>query len=154
VFLVSAVNPVSLHPLSVHTLRVQVQVFDTDAYGVVWHGTYARWLEQSRVALLQTAGYILDKPGTADGLLFPVTHLDVQYLAPAAMMDWLTIETTMTREGVFVVASSVIHREDGAVCVRAQVTLAPVRATDWRPVRKLPEPLATLLRPTPPFVTA
>lgn len=93
---------------------------------------------------------MLDKPGTPDGLLFPVTRLDVQYLAPAAMMDWLTIETTMTREGVFVVASSVIARDDGAVCVRARVTLAPVRATDWRPVRKLPEPLATLLSPPTP----
>ena len=32
-----------------HTFEQKVYYSDTDAYGVVWHGSYLRWLEMGRV---------------------------------------------------------------------------------------------------------
>ncbi len=37
-------------------LEYKVQYADTDAYGVVWHGTYLRWMEAGRVEWLFSKG--------------------------------------------------------------------------------------------------
>ena len=36
-----------------NVLNFKVQYADTDAYGVVWHGSYLRWMEEGRVKLLE-----------------------------------------------------------------------------------------------------
>ena len=42
-----------------HIFEQQVFYSDTDAYGVVWHGSYLRWLEMGRVYLCEKAGLFL-----------------------------------------------------------------------------------------------
>ena len=36
--------------------ETKVYYSDTDAYGVVWHGAYLRWLEKGRADLCNTLG--------------------------------------------------------------------------------------------------
>ena len=39
-----------------NTFETRVYYSDTDAYGVVWHGAYLRWLEKGRVDLCNDLG--------------------------------------------------------------------------------------------------
>ena len=39
-----------------HTFEQKVYYSDTDSYGVVWHGSYLRWLEMGRVELCNEMG--------------------------------------------------------------------------------------------------
>lgn len=42
--------------MKIHTMKQKVYYADTDAYGVVWHGAYLRWLEAARVELCEAMG--------------------------------------------------------------------------------------------------
>ena len=44
-----------------HEFEQKVFYSDTDAYGVVWHGSYLRWMEIGRVELCEKVGYSLTK---------------------------------------------------------------------------------------------
>ena len=75
-----------------HTFETKVYYADTDAYGVVWHGAYLRWLEKGRVELCDMLGLDLIAMKKADVLL-PVTNMNVRYKASAKLNDDIIIET-------------------------------------------------------------
>jgi acyl-CoA thioester hydrolase len=79
-----------------YVFETTVYIPDTDCYGIVWHGTYLRWMDYARNQLLEQAG-LFSTPTDADesieGLLFPVVHLALDYKHPAKLADPLTIET-------------------------------------------------------------
>lgn len=75
-----------------HTYETKVYYADTDAYGVVWHGSYLRWLERGRVELCNQLGLNLIEMKKADVLL-PVTNMNVRYKASARLNDNVIIET-------------------------------------------------------------
>ena len=61
-----------------HAFKTQVFYSDTDAYGVVWHGSYLRWLEMGRVLLCEKAGYKLSELERND-IVLPVAELNIKY---------------------------------------------------------------------------
>ena len=75
-----------------HIFETKVYYSDTDAYGVVWHGAYLRWLEKGRVDLCELLGLDLVTLKKAD-ILLPVTNMNVKYKASARMNDNVIIET-------------------------------------------------------------
>ncbi len=75
-----------------HSFETKVYYADTDAYGVVWHGAYLRWLERGRVDLCNELGLDLVTMKQLDVLL-PVTNMNVKYKASARLKDNLIIET-------------------------------------------------------------
>lgn len=77
-----------------HEFKQKVFYSDTDAYGVVWHGSYLRWLEMGRIGLCEIAGYSLSKLYEADVTL-PVVELNVRYKSPAKLEDELLITTEL-----------------------------------------------------------
>ena len=72
--------------------ETKVYYSDTDAYGVVWHGAYLRWLEKGRVDLCNTLGLDLVSMRKMD-ILLPVTNMNVKYKASAKLDDAIIIET-------------------------------------------------------------
>ena len=62
-----------------HAFSTQVFYSDTDAYGVVWHGSYLRWLEMGRVMLCEKAGY---------KIIFPVEET-VSAISPMQLEDFV-----------------------------------------------------------------
>lgn len=78
-----------------HEFKQKVFYSDTDAYGVVWHGSYLRWLEMGRIGLCEIAGYSLSKLYEADVTL-PVVELNVRYKSPAKLEDELLIVTELS----------------------------------------------------------
>ena len=77
------------------TIKIQYKVhfFDTDTMGVVHHSNYIRWFEIGRVEYLRSIGIDLNDM-MLDGILFPITKVEVQYHSPAYFDDLLEIETT------------------------------------------------------------
>lgn len=75
-----------------HIFETRVYYADTDAYGVVWHGAYLRWLEKGRVELCNMLGLDLIEMKNMDVLL-PVTNMNVRYKASAKLNDNIIIET-------------------------------------------------------------
>jgi acyl-CoA thioester hydrolase len=75
-----------------HTLRVRYQ--ETDQMKVVYHANYLNWFEIGRTEWVREAG-ITYRDMEEQGLLLPVTHLEVSFLQPAHYDDWITICTHM-----------------------------------------------------------
>lgn len=79
-----------------HTFEQQVFYSDTDAYGVVWHGSYLRWLEMGRVLYCEQLGLDLISLKEND-IVIPVTNLNVRYKASAKLNDKLIIKTKVSK---------------------------------------------------------
>ena len=77
-----------------HHLPIRVYYEDTDFSGVVYHASYLRFMERGRTELIRDLGIdqsALFDEGTA--LAFAVRAMQIEFLKPALMDDWLTIET-------------------------------------------------------------
>jgi len=75
-------------------VQEKVRFVETDMMGVVHHSNYFRWFEMGRVEYLRQAGILLAEL-MADGIVFPITHVDCQYKAPAKFDDYIRIEATL-----------------------------------------------------------
>ena len=90
-----------------HAFNTQVFYSDTDSYGVVWHGSYLRWLEMGRVLLCEKAGFKLSQLEKED-IVLPVAELNIQYKNSAKLEDKITIKTKVAEYGRFYVT---FHQE-------------------------------------------
>ncbi|MGF3024666.1 tol-pal system-associated acyl-CoA thioesterase [Methylobacterium aquaticum] len=130
-------------PPDAHALPLRVYYEDTDFSGFVYHASYLRFMERGRTELLRgLAGDQSDLHREADGLVFVVRRMSLDYLKPARMDDALTV-LTATRElrGASMHLDQEVRRGD-EILVRAEVVVACVR--DGRAVR-LPEALRRTL---------
>ncbi len=75
-----------------HAFRQKVFYSDTDAYGVVWHGNYLRWLEMGRVYLCEKFGLYLKELENQD-IVMPVREMNIKYKISAKLDDIITVRT-------------------------------------------------------------
>ena len=75
-----------------HEFLQKVYYADTDAYGVVWHGSYLRWMEKGRVDLCNELGVDLVVLKNED-VAIPVTNMNVRYKSSAKLNDDVIVET-------------------------------------------------------------
>ena len=78
-----------------HKFEQKVYFSDTDAYGVVWHGAYLRWMEMGRVDYCQSVGYSLTELEARD-ILLPVSSINIKYKSSAKLEDTVIIETEIS----------------------------------------------------------
>ena len=79
-----------------HEFEQKVYYSDTDAYGVVWHGSYLRWLEMGRIELCEDMGLNLVDL-CEQQITLPVVNLNVRYKASAKLNDELIIQTSIQK---------------------------------------------------------
>ncbi len=113
--------------MSPHLLPVRVYYEDTDFSGVVYHASYLRFMERGRTELIRDLGIdqnaLFDK-GTA--LAFAVRAMQIEFLKPAIMDDWLSVETVpVDMKGASMSVSQRILR-GGDVLVTADVKVVCV----------------------------
>ena len=75
-------------------VEVQVQFYDLDPLQVVWHGHYAKFLEQARCALLDAIGYNYAQMRES-GYAWPVIELHLRYAQPATFGQRITVRATI-----------------------------------------------------------
>ncbi|WP_373532804.1 acyl-CoA thioesterase [Vampirovibrio sp.] len=128
-----------------HTLELDVNIFDTDCYGVMWHGAYTKWLEMGRVKLLEAQGYRFSKPGEVDGFVFPVVEQNLKYKRPAPYGDKLTLTTRVALQGYkLIFLQSFLSHQSDQITVEATTTVVTVDA-QWKLQRRLPQSLKEIL---------
>ena len=117
-----------------NTMNFKVQYADTDAYGVVWHGSYLRWMEEGRVELLEDYGLKIDKLQHEDDVVMPVIELDIKYKYSAKLMDEIVLKTKiidLTKTTVTFL-QEIFIKETNKLC-----TSATVRATALKGGREI-----------------
>ena len=75
-----------------HTFETKVYYADTDAYGVVWHGSYLRWMEKGRVDFCEQLGLNLVEMKNMN-ITLPVTNMNVRYKSSAKLDETVVVET-------------------------------------------------------------
>ena len=110
-----------------HKFEQKVYYADTDAYGVVWHGAYLRWLEMGRVMWCEKTGNNLIDLKNND-ILLPVTNINVRYKASARLNDDVVITTKIEKFNGFCVTfkQQVLSKETGKMFIDASVDVVAI----------------------------
>lgn len=125
-----------------HIFEQKVFYADTDAYGVVWHGSYLRWLEMGRVGWCELAGHnLIDLKN--DDVVLPVTNLNVRYRSSAKLDDMMIIETWIEKfNSLSVTFRQVIKsKETEKIYIDASVDVVAI-SNDGKLYRRMPKVLA------------
>ncbi len=119
----------------------KVSYCDTDAYGVVWHGSYLRWLEIGRMYFCDDMGLDLVKC-QENNLVLPLTSISVKYKSPAKLGDTMVIETTFAKSSKIKLTfeQRIYNKETGKAYIEAVIEVVPV-SNDGKLYRKMPEVL-------------
>ena len=125
-----------------HIFEQKIFYSDTDAYGVVWHGSYLRWLEMGRVGVCEMLGHNLIDLKEKD-IVLPVVNLNVKYKMSAKLNDVVVTETEISEFNGFTVKFKQIIRskETGKVCIDAEVSVVAID-NNGKLYRKMPEVLS------------
>ena len=116
------------------TSELKVRTYECDSYGHVNNAVYVNYLEYGRMEFLNGVGF--DYKGiVAAGYYLYISHIDIHYKASAFLGDKLFIDAEPVEMGaVKGTIRQVIRKEDGTVCVQADVTWASVNS-QGRPCR-------------------
>ena len=132
--------------MNINILKEKVYYSDTDAYGVVWHGSYLRWLEAGRVELCEALGYNLIELENKD-IVMPVINLNIRYKASARLNDNIIIETKISKfNGMSVTFSQTIKSaETLKTFVKAEVEVVAISKAG-KLYRTMPDILADVFK--------
>ncbi len=129
-----------------HAFNTKVFYSDTDAYGVVWHGSYLRWLEMGRVMLCEQAGYKLSQLEQED-IVLPVAEINIKYKNSAKLEDEIIIETQVIDKGRFYVTFQQIIKDEKLEKVYIEATVKVVAVNkSGKLYRSLPEQVLKIVQ--------
>lgn len=122
-----------------HIFEQKVYYSDTDAYGVVWHGSYLRWLEMGRVMLCEMMGHnLVDLE--AQSIVLPVVNLNIKYKSSAKLNDEMVIETSIQKFSSLSVTfeQKISDKNSGKVFIEAVVDVVAID-NNGKLYRKMPQ---------------
>lgn len=124
----------------------KVYYADTDAYGVVWHGAYLRWLEKGRCDFSESIGFNLVELVKQD-IALPVANMNVKFKASAKLNNELIIETWISKlTPLSVTFSQIIKDKDsGKLYLQADFDVVAVN-NQGKLYRRIPEILKLKLQ--------
>jgi len=119
---------------------------DTDAYGVVWHGAYLRWLEKGRCDFSEKLGFNLAELVKQD-IALPVANMNVKFKASAKLNDTLVVETWISKLTPLCVTFSQLikNKTTGVVYILADFDVVAVN-NQGKLYRRIPEQLKIKLQ--------
>ncbi len=126
--------------LNGHVMPVRVYFEDTDFSGVVYHGSYVRFMERGRsdfVRLLGVGHTALDAGEHGERLVFAVRRIHIDFFKPARIDDLLEV-TTMVKEvaGARLILTQTVTRGHDKL-TEAEVTV--VLVTPEGRARRIPD---------------
>lgn len=133
--------------INCNVLKQKVYYSDTDAYGVVWHGAYLRWLEMGRVQWCEMAGHNLIELENQD-IVLPVVNLNVRYKSSARLNDNLIIETSVSKfNGLSVTFHQTIKSEESLkTFIEADVEVVAISKASGKLYRRMPDILSEVFK--------
>ena len=114
---------------------IRVYWEDTDGGGVVYHANYLRFFERARSEWLRTLGIGQEALRANDDVVFALRSVRLEFLAPARLDDELlaTVELLERGRASLRFAQSLLRPADGARLVEAEVRVACLTASTFRP---------------------
>ncbi len=106
----------------------QAQFYDLDPMQVVWHGNYARFLEQARTALMEKIGYSFAEMAES-GFLWPIVDLRIKYVGPVVLRQEIEVTATLKDYlNSLKIDYRITDRASGDVLTKAQTMQVAVSA--------------------------
>ena len=125
-----------------HETPVRIYYEDTDMGGIVYYANYLKFIERGRSELVEVLG--MDQNMMRDaGIVFVVTRVVADYLAPARLDDRLIVHTSHRAQSAVRWIFDQEVRRGADVLFRAEVT-AVCMTLEGKPTR-LPQELRVLL---------
>jgi acyl-CoA thioester hydrolase len=129
-----------------HVVPVRVYFEDTDFSGVVYHGSYIRFMERGRsdfVRLLGVGHTELHLGEHGEPLAFAVRRIHADFLKPGRIDDLLEIETRVLElAGARIILRQTVRRDD-EILVDAEVTVVLVNREGR--ARRIPDSVRDVL---------
>lgn len=122
-----------------NVLEFRVYYSDTDSYGVVWHGSYLRYMEAGRVELCRDLGLDLVELKNND-ITIPVTNLNIRYKAPAKIEDEIIVETSVSKVSPLTITflQTIKDKKNNKVLTIAEVEVVAV-TNEGKIYRRMPD---------------
>lgn len=121
-----------------HDMKIRIYYEDTDAGGVVYHGSYLNFAERGRTEFLRDIGHQNSDLRKEFGVIFVVKHMDIEYVSPGFLDDILRLETSIEemKNSSFVMRQTLYceNRNDVLVC-DMKVALVTVNSEAIKPSR-------------------
>jgi len=118
----------------------------SDHAGVMWHGAYFCWLEESRINALSHAGLSYLEL-TKEGFDLPLINCSIKYISPLLMGDKITIESifNISKSPKINVQSKFLN-EKKKILTTAEVNLVLINKVSFSIIKKRPEFLSKAFR--------
>lgn len=116
-------------------LPVRVYLEDTDAQGVVYNASYFRFMERARTEWLRARDIDHGAVAAQHGMLFVLTSIEAQFLAPGRLGDMLAVGAGL---GEFTKARAVFAQQvrrgtgDGDLLVEGRAEVACIDAASGK----------------------
>ena len=123
---------------------VRIYWEDTDAGGVVYYANYLKFMERARSEWLRALGFEQDELRDEAGVVFVVRRVEVDYLSPGQFNDLIDVEVGLLEMGRASFSVKQTLTCGPTRLVSAQVMLACVDASSFKPV-KIPAPILQAL---------
>ena len=119
-------------------LKKKVLPQHTDHAGVLWHGTYLNWLEESRIDSIGKAGIryidLLKR-----GFEMPVYKIEIKYLIPIMIGDEIIIKSFfITNQGPRIKVNSTFTNLMNKIHAEASIDIVLINKETFKIVRKRP----------------
>lgn len=129
-----------------HVLPVRIYFEDTDFSGVVYHGSYIRFMERGRSDFVRRLGVghaALDAGDHGEQLAFAVHRIHIDFFRPARIDDVVEVKTMVKAvTGARLILTQTVTR-NGERLTEAEVTI--VLITRDGKARRIPDSLRELL---------
>ena len=120
-------------------LQKKVLPQHTDHAGVMWHGTYLNWLEESRIESFAKAGMkyieLLNK-----GFEMPVYKIEIKYLIPIMIGEEIIVKSYfIINKGPRIKVNSTFSNVKNKIHAEACVDIVLINKETFKVVRKRPD---------------
>jgi acyl-CoA thioester hydrolase len=105
---------------------LKAQFYDLDPMDVVWHGNYARFLEQARCELLNKLGYNYQQMKES-GYVWPIVDMRIKYVRPIRFgQEFIVMATIVAFENGLKIDYRLRDRTTSEVLTKARTFQVPV----------------------------
>jgi acyl-CoA thioester hydrolase len=119
------------------SIPVRVYYEDTDAGGLVYYANYLKFMERARTEWLRGLGFEQDALSAAEGVIFAVRAVKVDFYKPGRFNDLLEATVNIRRRGgASLILKQEVQRNSTTLC-EAEVKVACLDAQSLSP-RSIP----------------
>ena len=120
-------------------LKKKVLPQHTDHAGVMWHGTYLNWLEESRIDSIGKAGIQYFELINL-GFEMPVYKIEIKYLTPIMIGDEIIVKSSFNiNQGPRIKVNSKFTSLRNKIHAEASIDIVLINKETFKIVRKRPD---------------